>query len=446
MQNDQASPGALSEREVEILRLVATGATNHQVARDLYISVNTVKVHLRNIFAKLGVESRTEATMYAVRSGLVHVAERAAEEPQASTEAPPVRLPRPRIAAWQRAFFILSALLIGAAVVLPPARTAGSNVGGPFSDRPGSSAANPTDPVPSRWTTRSSMPTARARLAVVAVEGKVYAIGGDTADGVSAAVEVYDPVTDGWSRLGDKPQAVRNASAAAIGPLIYVPGGYDGQDQAIAALEVYDIRTDTWSVAAPLPSPAFAYGLTAFEGRLYLYGGSSGVRYLNEVWIYDPTDDAWTAGTPMSSPRGFCAATALNDRIYVVGGYDGASESTLCEAYDPGREGESGSPWQRKASLRAPRGGLAVVGAEGYLYAIGGGWTQYLGFSERYDPAQDTWTAFESPVLGQWRTLGADAVPGLEGAVIHIIGGWSARYLNTNYAYRTVYRIFLPEI
>src|SRR4030067_1992784 len=64
-------PDDLSQREREILRLVATGASNKEIARQLSISVNTVKVHLRNIFAKTGVASRTEATLFAIREGLV---------------------------------------------------------------------------------------------------------------------------------------------------------------------------------------------------------------------------------------------------------------------------------------------------------------------------------------------------------------------------------------
>ena len=51
----------ISDREREILRLLAEGATNLQIAQQLNISVNTVKVHVRNIFGKIGVTSRAEA-------------------------------------------------------------------------------------------------------------------------------------------------------------------------------------------------------------------------------------------------------------------------------------------------------------------------------------------------------------------------------------------------
>ncbi len=70
----------LSEREREILRLVATGAGNKEIAQQLSISTNTVKVHLRNIFAKIGACSRTEAAMYAVNAGWVEKTSKIIEE------------------------------------------------------------------------------------------------------------------------------------------------------------------------------------------------------------------------------------------------------------------------------------------------------------------------------------------------------------------------------
>src|SRR5713101_3272704 len=82
----------LSDREREILRLVATGASNKDIARQLTISPNTVKVHLRNIFAKIGSASRTEATLYAIRAGLAAMpgtAATSAETPEPLPEAMP---------------------------------------------------------------------------------------------------------------------------------------------------------------------------------------------------------------------------------------------------------------------------------------------------------------------------------------------------------------------
>lgn len=63
----------LSKREREVLQLVTKGGSNDQIARSLKISQNTVKVHLRHIFEKLGVQSRTEAAMYAVRKDWVQM-------------------------------------------------------------------------------------------------------------------------------------------------------------------------------------------------------------------------------------------------------------------------------------------------------------------------------------------------------------------------------------
>lgn len=64
-------PDGLTAREVEVLVLVATGQTNHEIARTLVVSDHTVRRHLQNIFAKIGVSSRAAATTYAFKHDLV---------------------------------------------------------------------------------------------------------------------------------------------------------------------------------------------------------------------------------------------------------------------------------------------------------------------------------------------------------------------------------------
>jgi two-component system, NarL family, response regulator LiaR len=65
------SPESLTDRETEVLRLLAVGKANKEIALQLHIGETTVKTHVSNILMKLGVPSRTQAALHAVRIGLV---------------------------------------------------------------------------------------------------------------------------------------------------------------------------------------------------------------------------------------------------------------------------------------------------------------------------------------------------------------------------------------
>jgi DNA-binding CsgD family transcriptional regulator len=472
----------LSERELEVLKLVATGATNQQIARDLVISPNTVKVHIRNIFEKLGVASRTEATMEAVRRGLVQIqgaAQGAAiEVPETTDTAPepePVALPDAGIAPWQRAYVVLAAFAVVLALFLPAwwrSRGAAQQASA-FSD-----AGQPEVPITPRtdvprWTVHAPLPEARSRLALVAAGDKLYAIGGEGAGGVSDEVDIYDPDSNGWLSGARKPIPVANISGALLDGRIYVPGGTLGRtspvspDQptatpaqgaslsplrpfvlplaashgVIAALEVYDPQADTWSDAAPLPAPRAAYALTVQDGKLYLFGGWDGTSYRAETYAYDPRSNTWAALTSMPERRGFMAAGSLQGLIYVVGGYDGEQELSTTEAYDPTGEGSKTGPWSVKAPLNEARAGLGLVSLSNHLYAIGGGWDNTLAYNEEYDVLSGAWSKTESPIVEQWRTLGLAA----DGEKIYAVGGWSGGYLALDEEYQAIYRILIPS-
>ncbi len=70
-------PEPLTERETDVLRLLADGQANKEIARNLSIGEKTVKTHVSNILAKLGVQSRTQAELQAMRSGIIPPADTA---------------------------------------------------------------------------------------------------------------------------------------------------------------------------------------------------------------------------------------------------------------------------------------------------------------------------------------------------------------------------------
>jgi NarL family two-component system response regulator LiaR len=73
----------LTEREVEVLRVVAQGKSNQEIAAELMISEATVRTHVSNILGKLHLASRTQAALYALREGLASLDDASPEESDA---------------------------------------------------------------------------------------------------------------------------------------------------------------------------------------------------------------------------------------------------------------------------------------------------------------------------------------------------------------------------
>jgi DNA-binding CsgD family transcriptional regulator/N-acetylneuraminic acid mutarotase len=437
----------LSDREREILCLVATGASNKQIAQQLFISANTVKVHMRNIFAKIGVTSRTEATLYAMREGLVAAPlgplpfpspdenepdEGAAEE----LAIPPLTIPVSE-PAWRK--WLLPGLF--ALIIM------GLSVGLLFALRNPAQTAVPTpqvQPTPVRWQQKAPMPSARSGLAAAVYDDQIYAIGGEGVNGVTGEVDVYSPQEDKWKVLTSMPTPVADIGAVVIGGKIYVPGGRVADGNLSSQLQVFNSDINRWVDKASLPIPLAGYGLITLDGKLYLFGGWNGSKVVGSVYVYDPDADKWVNKTEMPTPRAYMGVAVVGGKIFVTGGKDDRHALTANEAYSPEKDQSGNSPWEQRKPLPQARAMIGMVGLVDAFYVVGGE-SASSGSSQAliYQPQMDDWQTISQPI----EQVGA--FPGIVTYqnYLYIFGGKQAGiWSNTSQIYQAIYTISIPIV
>ena len=439
----------LSEREMEVAQLLATGASNAEIARDLVISPHTVKVHLRNIFEKLQVNSRTEASMVLVQRGWITVpgaVVEAAEEPA----PPPLPEPEPlvdapaRLSLWQRGYFIGAlalCLLLLAAPYTGALMTSSADL---LTNADQAVTAPPSVELEPRWHMRTPLRQPLGRHAMVNFNGRFWVLGGETVAGTTLAdVSVFDPDGGSWRAAAPLPTPLANLAATTLDQMVYIAGGSHstgapGDTTISDQLLRYDPALDQWMVAGKLPYPVAGAALVGDNGLLYLIGGWDGRDMRDEIWRYSPgAGSGWELVGHLAKGRAFLGAAAVRGDIYVGGGYDGERESDLLERFTP-LTGET----RELAPMASPRGGLALVYDGVALYAVGGGWTRPLASLERYDLSTNSWSNFPSPIPGEWRNL---AAVGSDGQ-LYISGGWSGDYIDSQLDYQSSFRALLPVI
>lgn len=442
--------GELSERELEILRLVSTGASNKEVAQSLYISSNTVRVHLRNIFTKIGVTSRTEAAMYAVRIGLVQTStvrvtsEDESPIPEQQAQTPSIDQSQPLVRSWLQRWgimlmlmMILVALGIGIMLAQLPLFQ-GSHTETPVTE------SQPSPTAIQRWQEHTALPTARSALALAVFENQIYAIGGETAQGATGIVQRYDPVSEQWTTLTAKPLAVAEVSAVVLGGKIYVPGGRTESGSITNVLEAYDPVKDTWETYSSLPTALSGYALIAYEGRIYLFGGWDGKSYVKTVFAYDPGLDEWQPRTPMPTARGSCGVAISSGLIYILGGTNGNEALTANEIYTPSRDNGSDNPWQVGPALPEGRYAMGVASVSDLIYIIGGKGkvSQELSLLE-LSPTVTTWQTLSASIPATWSFLGTVPL----GKYLYVIGGLiEDNPTGLNLSYQAIYTVVIPFV
>ena len=506
----------LTERELQIVQSLATGASNKEIAAQLFLSPNTVKVHLRNIFTKLDVQTRTEATMMAVRNGWVVMGDSASDmrslqstdngsSPDLHTKplstAPNTEETTPQIQRDGDATDTVAHAVAEVAVVDAPRTTTlerqtESNlavrtaitpvlvapnpqllprlsmrrriavVGAlvtavalsvlSLQVRPTDATSNPDDVASTevlgnvsltasqstRWNTRASVRSARARSVAVGVpaQNSIVLIGGEVDRRISGEVLIYNRNEDVWHEMNaDKPTPVINTGAVLLNNRIYIPGGTMTPNKATDSFEALDLKANTWTALPHLPLPTTNHAVAGVNDQVFVLGGRVDGHITGNSAVFDVVNNRWSTLPPMPTARENAAATAINDRIYVVGGFDGRRELATCEVYSISQK-----TWSKCTPMTVGRSNFGLVAVGPALYAIGGGTVNFIGWNEKYDPGTDKWTTFETPAThaGDWRQIAVAAFP----AELYVIGGRTRNVpLSDMYVYEVLSnRTFLP--
>lgn len=458
----------LSERELEILRCLASGASNKEIADDLSISPYTVKTHLRNIYGKLGVSTRTEATTVALQQGYLTldnstltVSEspnlqspisnlqeegiRGLEirdlETELATDAAALRK-RPQ--RWRTAAFVLLLLVVVVAAGALVLQLQGGGLAG-FGATPTAAPFVEEAIGETRWLASRPLPTPRSSRATAAIGLDIYQIGGETAEGVTSDVQVFNTAERTWRTAAAKPTAVADATATVLFGEIYVPGGRLENGEPTAVVEAYSPSQNAWRPVTPLPQPV-AGGLALSDGSfLYLIGGWNGSAYLDTVYVYDPGADSWRPLATLPETLAFAAGDVLTGELYVVGGRSDKGESDHCYVYNPPTRA-----WGDCPPLLLPRAGAGATVLLNKLYVVGGqpGDAAELRagqlYGEVYDPNTGTWQVLNLPFSGEeeWWQPG---VVHVETRIYAQGGRQGETLLDANLVYAPfVYQTFIP--
>jgi hypothetical protein len=281
------------------------------------------------------------------------------------------------------------------------------------------------------WNTQTSMSQARYGLGVVAVDGKIYAIGGWGVGGFTGANERYDPKTDTWATLASMPSLRYGFAAVEYQGKIYCIGGalppsglYGSGVVDSVANEVYDIATNSWSTKASSPSGGRYMQACVVDGKIFVLDRH---QYSSNLYMYDPITDVWTTKNSMPGPLyiqpNAVVMVATDGKLIVID-----AQSTMI--YDPKND-----VWQEGA----PCPTIIYDGAAGVtsgvytpqnVYVLGtgrpSGQSRSVMVTLVYDPVGDIWSSAEAMPTYR-RDFGVAVVDD----VLYTIGGWSDDILYT---------------
>ncbi len=226
------------------------------------------------------------------------------------------------------------------------------------------------------------------------IDGKLYVLGGGDNLGTVSTMDMYDPNTGEWISKKSMSTDRGLATCAAIDDKIYVMGGmrvvgsayyYEG----FSTVEVYDTKNDTWTSLADMPTKRWGHTATAFNGKIYVFGGRSNMSVYSSIEIYDPLTNTWTTTLNIPTKRYCLTSCLLDSNIYVIGGWADSGAGPIydkVEVYNP-----QTNKWKTENHIPAKLAVLASLVIDGKIYVYGGARTTHpnIGTSDIYELSYD---------------------------------------------------------
>jgi hypothetical protein len=179
------------------------------------------------------------------------------------------------------------------------------------------------------WTRLSPMRHPRGALALVAAGGRLFALGGLGPGGEVAAVEAYDPATNGWSDITALPQPRDHGAGFAISGMACLAGG---RFPTTARVDCYDPGRDAWSRLPDLPGPTSGAGAAVLGSEIVVAGGENAAESTLVDRVFRLQGGSWSE-EPMLNPRHGVQLAFFGGRAWACGGataagYQAAADCT----------------------------------------------------------------------------------------------------------------------
>lgn len=258
-------------------------------------------------------------------------------------------------------------------------------VGGKLYLAGGSTLHEAYDPVARTWATLAPLPADLDHIQGVALDGKIYYIGGCVGGNLGDAADtvyIYDPVTDTFVKGAPMTRPRCAGGVVVFENKIYYAGGLSNGD-AQTWFDVYDPAANTWSELPDMPRPKDHSHAVAVGGVLYSIGGRDGTinATYNAVDTFDFASQAWaTLGAPLPTERGGFASAVIGNEILIMGGEGGGNTYAEVEALNTETE-----TWRELAPMPTPRHGIQAAVCNGGIYLAAGGIKQGVGPSTAHD-------------------------------------------------------------